>query len=233
MWLGGTGVVNHPSDGSQRITANHLAVHATGSGEAYNCPNPRYGATFVAQDAPLEMTSGEEAVVWIDLANDGNVTWDLDGTRIGTQDPQDRDSVFFKEGNWIAPNRATGADHSTYGPGSVGRFTWVMLAPDVEYTTTFQETFQAVQEGVTWFGPTMTMDIVVHPIGGPRPPPDAPDPDADPTDDPDPSDDPPAEDPANDDTVSGGCSLGAGTRGNAGCLPPLLLALALGRRRRG
>ena len=39
MWLGGAGVVNVPSDGSQRVTANHLAVHATGAGEAPMCPN--------------------------------------------------------------------------------------------------------------------------------------------------------------------------------------------------
>jgi hypothetical protein len=173
MWIAGPGVVNHPSDGSQRVVANHLAIRATGSGDAVSCPNPRYGASFVGKDAPLEMTSGDEAVVWMELTNDGNVSWDLDQTRVGTQDPQDRVSPFYKEGNWIGPSRPSGADHSTYGPGSVGRFTWVMVAPEVEYTTTFEETFQLVQEGVTWFGPTETMTIVVHPRGGPRDPPDA------------------------------------------------------------
>jgi hypothetical protein len=34
------------------------------------------------------MTAGDEAVVWMDLRHDGSTTWDLDRTRIGTQDPQ-------------------------------------------------------------------------------------------------------------------------------------------------
>ena len=202
MWLRDRGVVNNPSDGSQRVTANHLAIHATGEGDAYNCRAPIYEASFEARDAPLEMTAGEEAVVWVELKNDGNVTWDLDLTRIGTQDPQDRESAFFVEGNWIAPNRTTGADHSTYGPGSLGRFTWKMRAPEVEYTTTFVETFQAVHEGVTWFGPKMTMEIVVHPVGGPRPNPEE----------------------------TGGCAAAGGASG--GGLMLLFVAVLLGRRRR-
>lgn len=37
MWIAGSGVVNAPSDGSQRVVANHLAVRATGSGEPASC----------------------------------------------------------------------------------------------------------------------------------------------------------------------------------------------------
>jgi MYXO-CTERM domain-containing protein len=40
MWLAGTGVVNHPSDGSERVVANHLAILAAGSGAAPHCPEP-------------------------------------------------------------------------------------------------------------------------------------------------------------------------------------------------
>jgi hypothetical protein len=40
MWLGSKGVVNYPSDGSQRVVANHLAVRAKGSGAAPHCPGP-------------------------------------------------------------------------------------------------------------------------------------------------------------------------------------------------
>jgi hypothetical protein len=169
MWLQGPGVVNRPSDGQQRVVANHLAIHATGAGEPTHC-TPRYDASFAAADAPLEMTSGEEAVVFLEYKNAGNRTWDLTNTRVGTQDPQDRDSVFFKEGNWVGPNRPTAADHSTYAPGTTGRFTWVMLAPEVDVTTHFDETFQLVQEHVTWFGPKHTLPIVVHPRSGPTPP---------------------------------------------------------------
>lgn len=41
MWLAGPGVVTYPSDGRERTVANHLAIYATGSGEAAHCPNFR------------------------------------------------------------------------------------------------------------------------------------------------------------------------------------------------
>ncbi|AWV89074.1 phosphodiester glycosidase family protein [Bradymonas sediminis] len=37
MWVRGSGVVNNPSDGSQRVVANHLAVFAKGAGEPNAC----------------------------------------------------------------------------------------------------------------------------------------------------------------------------------------------------
>ena len=209
MWLDGRGVVNNPSDGTQRVVANHLAIRATGSGDPAHC-TPRYEATFAAVQAPMEMTSGEEAVVFLEYANDGNRTWNPE-TRVGTQDPQDRDSVFFKAENWISANRPTAADKNDYVSGAVGRFTWAMVAPEVEFSTAFDETFQLVQEGVAWFGPKQTMSILVHPRSGPTPPPDDNDP-------------PPGEDP--EDPGAGGCSTGAG----AGPLLGLVL-VALRRRR--
>ncbi len=41
MWMQGPGVVNHPSDGSPRVVGNHLAIYASGSGDAPFCPNRR------------------------------------------------------------------------------------------------------------------------------------------------------------------------------------------------
>lgn len=38
MWVRNVGVVNRPSDGSERVVANHLAVFARGSGTATHCP---------------------------------------------------------------------------------------------------------------------------------------------------------------------------------------------------
>ncbi len=118
-----------------------------------------------ARDAatPQSMTSGEEAVVWFEFENQGNSTWGLDETRLGTQDPQDRESAFFVDGNWLSPSRATGADHSDYGPGAVGRFSFVIRAPEVDAETSFTETFQLLQEGVAWFGPKVTIVVRVTP----------------------------------------------------------------------
>lgn len=211
MWLAGTGVVNNPSDGSQRVVANHLAIRATGSGEAKHCPASALGAKESAVQAPLELVSGEEAVVYLELENTGDVTWTAAKTRVGTQDPQDRASAFFKEENWVAPNRPTPPDMTT-APGATGRFSWAMVAPEVDETTTFDETFQLVQEGVAWFGPKQTMSIVVHPRTGPTGPTED---GGDPTDEPAPE--------------SGGCSTGGG--GGLG-LALLASGLLVRRRRR-
>lgn len=221
MWVQGPGVVNFPSDGSQRVVANHLAIKATGSGAAPHCPVPAYAASFVAADAPSTMIAGDEAVVWMELKNDGNTTWDVDQTRIGTQRPQDRASPFYKEGNWLQPDRPTGADHSNYGPGVVGRFTWVMKAPEVTVETRFDEAYQPVQEGVTWFGPIQTMAIVVQPRTAPA----TPDAGVDPADG-----DAGTVDPS---SATGGCRTGRGERGGPALALVLALGLALRRRSRG
>ncbi|HEY5922371.1 MAG TPA: hypothetical protein VIV11_11905, partial [Kofleriaceae bacterium] len=89
---------------------------------------------------------------------------DTAGTRVGTQDPQDRESAFYSA-SWLATNRPAGAAEAI-APNAVGRFTWTMVAPEVEASTTYDETFQLVQEGVTWFGPKHTLSIAVHPRDG-------------------------------------------------------------------
>src|SRR5690606_24122167 len=126
---------------------------------------PRFDAAAAAADLPTQMVSGEERVVWFEFRNDSNVTWGLNETRLGTADPQDRESPFFVDGNWLSPSRATGADHSNYGPGATGRFTFMIRAPEVDEPTAFVESFQLVQEGVTWFGPVVSMTIEVIPPG--------------------------------------------------------------------
>jgi MYXO-CTERM domain-containing protein len=61
MWVSGQGVVNSPSDGSQRVVANHLGILATGSGDPGSCDR-----------------SYEESAVHGD-AYDASTTTDIDG----------------------------------------------------------------------------------------------------------------------------------------------------------
>lgn len=129
-------------------------------------PPPAYAATFVAKEHPARMTSGEEAVVWVEYRNDGTATWDLARTRLGTTEPRDRASPFFKADNWDAPDRPTEPDHSNYSSGVVGRFTFALVAPAVDRPTVFREHWGLVQEGVAWFGPpddAVFFDIEVSP----------------------------------------------------------------------
>ncbi len=175
---------------------------------------PMLAASFATADYPRDMTSGEEAVAWLEFKNDSSITWGLDATRLGTTEPMDRESPFFVDGNWLAPNRPTGADHSNYDPGATGRFTFAIKAPVVERTTTFHEAFQLVQEGVSWFGPVVALDITVHPVGGDPMEPDAGEPGTGGT--------------------SGGCAVGGASGGGAGAgaCAILLAGVLLGRRTR-
>jgi hypothetical protein len=148
-------------------------------------PGPAYDATFVALEAPETMVSGERAMVWVELENTGRATWDLSATRLGTTNPRDRDSAFYDAENWVSPNRASAPDHSTYSPGTTGRFTFMITAPAVTEETVVTETFGLVQELVTWFGPEdVTVSIRVRPrTTEPTPDPDpTPDPMPDPMD---------------------------------------------------
>lgn len=190
---------------------------------------PTYEATYTGQDSPTQLVSGEEAVVWFEFANGSNVTWDLDKTRLGTAEPQDRASAFYVDGNWLSPDRATGADHSNYAPGAVGRFTFLIRAPEVSQPTEFVEHFRLVQEGETWFGPVVSMTVTVTPPGW------------DPDQDPDPeTGDPrdgvfPGGSPLHHDDPSvssaGGCSSSGGGAGSAACAMLLACALLVRRKR--
>jgi uncharacterized protein (TIGR03382 family) len=125
-------------------------------------------AQFKAEDitvtAPDTITSGELATVTVTIANTGTAAWDLNATRIGTQEPQDRDSQFFVDGDWLSTNRATAVDART-DAGATGTFTFQLRGPAVTEPTVFDEAFSFVQEGVTWFGPTFHVVTEVVPSG--------------------------------------------------------------------
>jgi MYXO-CTERM domain-containing protein len=124
---------------------------------------PDYAATYTGQDHPAEMTSGDRAVAWVEYRNDGRATWRIDRTRLGTSMPDDHASPFYDVENWIDDHRASGADHSDYGTGAIGRFSFMITAPEVTEDTTVTDTFRLVEEGVTWFGDPVTLSVLVHP----------------------------------------------------------------------
>lgn len=163
---------------------------------------PTYATTDALLDAPTAMTSGDRATVTLTVTNDGNTAWDLDATRVGTAAPQDRASAFFVDGDWMSTSRATGVD-AHVEPGETGTFTFDIIAPDVREPTMFDESFQLVEEGVTWFGPELHMVINVMPNAD-----------------------------AGGDDGSGGCSAGGSGPGAASGVMLALGALVLPRRRR-
>ena len=124
--------------------------------------------TFLAGDAmvdgPITLTSGEHTTVTVTVSNTGNAAWDLDATRLGTAAPQDRESAFFVDGDWVSTARATGVD-ARVEPGASGTFTFEVVAPDVREPTMFDEGFQLVQADATWFGPEVHVIFNVQPKG--------------------------------------------------------------------
>lgn len=160
-------------------------------------PGPEWAAAAGAVELPAEMTSGERVVAWIEFQNTGSQGWKIDSTRLGTLDPMDHPSAFFDEENWLSPSRASGVDHAT-APGDIGRFTFMIKAPDVAVDTVISETFGVVEEGVAWLdAPTVTIEILVRPSATTPPVGELP------------------EDPVDDGSmVSGGCSTGGDTSGN-------------------
>ena len=123
---------------------------------------PKLDADSAAVDVPASLMAGEHAVVTVTLANRGNTTWSVDTTRLGTAEPQDRDSELFVDGEWIAPNRPAGVDEQV-APNGWGVFSFEIVAPDVSEPTDFDETFQLVEGDSTWFGPEVHVATRVMP----------------------------------------------------------------------
>lgn len=125
---------------------------------------PTFLAGDVMVDGPVTLTSGEHTTVTVTISNTGNAAWDLDATRLGTTAPQDRESAFFVDGDWVSTARATGVD-ARVEPGASGTFTFEVVAPDVREATMFDEAFQLVQDDATWFGPEVHVIFNVQPEG--------------------------------------------------------------------
>ncbi|MBI4575581.1 MAG: N-acetylmuramoyl-L-alanine amidase [Planctomycetes bacterium] len=143
----------------------YLSLVQTGAGTA-TPPPPDHDAVHVGQSAPSGLRSGETAVVWVEYRNTGARAWDTGETRLGTSSPRDRHSAFHTPGNWLSDARPTAVDQAT-APGQVGRFTYIVTAPPVRTTTTLEERYSPLQEGVTWFGPECTFRYTVRPASAP------------------------------------------------------------------
>lgn len=155
------GIVNTPSDGSERSVADAIAVSIAG------LPTPlTWDARFIASSYIKTMISGSTQTAWIEFKNYGTSAWDAN-TLLGTTEARDRASVFFTAGDWISNQRLSGLDTSGIAPGATGRFSFALTAPSVSATTNYVESFGMVREGSGWLGPEQNrMYITVIPDTG-------------------------------------------------------------------
>ncbi len=228
--FGGAGHHTDPGGGWDWDTFMGLVAGDDGGGDVI--PPADFGAELAAVDHPAEMAAGERAVAWVEMTNTGRQTWGLESTFLASVDDP---APLFDAENWLGPLRASGPDHSTYSTGTVGRFTFMIQAPDVAEDTHVVQRFAIEQDGVGRIGPAddVVFDILVHGAGGGGP--EDPDPGADPDD---PGADPGAGFPDDDSGEyasyegSSGCSAAGGPDRSASFWPLLaLLGIALGRAR--
>ena len=151
------GVVNQTSDGHERVVCCHVGVRVD--------PDAKwYAAEYVDQSDYPTVEAGDVFELWVSYRNIGRRPWPHEGASrvlLGADDPEDRESVFFLEGEWVSETRAASLD-AVLNPGDTGTFTFSSLAPADEGVYT--EAFTPVVEGVGWMRPTlMFWDITVNP----------------------------------------------------------------------
>jgi uncharacterized protein (TIGR03382 family) len=165
-----------------------------------------WDAELVATELPAQVQPGARVDVRVRIKNTGGETWRAGATFLGTAAPKDRDSALYDPETWVAANRVATVSADTPS-GETGEFAFTILAPDEEQELT--ETFKLVEDGVSWFGPPVILEVEIAGSGTPSTPP------------------PP--DPTSGSTMmGGGCSAAGGSAG----LPLAVALLALFRLRR-
>lgn len=112
---------------------------------------PDYDAKLVDQSqAELTLAPGETATVWAEWRNTGRLPWLASGANfiaLNVTDPAGRTSAF-RTSDWPLTYRPTRLAGQSVLPGSAGRFTFTIKAPDQvgDYT----ETYQLVAENKAW-----------------------------------------------------------------------------------
>ena len=114
----------------------------------------QYESVTSRPELNLYMQPGERKLVEIDFTNTGNSVWNQ-LLKLGTTDPQDRNSVFHDPISWLSPNRAASYSGKSLAYGGKATLSFHLKAPDKigKYT----EKFALLLEGQKW----LTMSSVV------------------------------------------------------------------------
>jgi len=109
-----------------------------------------YYNKWQSQSEYLNMVAGQTEQVWLEVVNNGTLTWYKNGdhpVHLGTAEPLDRNSQFYDAGSWLTPNRIEMVQDKV-APGETARFAFKIKAPN--QNGYFKEYFRLVAEGVTW-----------------------------------------------------------------------------------
>jgi SAM-dependent methyltransferase len=111
---------------------------------------PSYACQYVDRTGDPVLAPGETVELAVRYRNVGTQPWERTGehpVRLGTCQPQDRESALAAEG-WLAPHRPAALEEAAVAPGEVGTFRFPVAAPGrPEY---FREHFCPLAEGAAW-----------------------------------------------------------------------------------
>ena len=138
LWLRNelkNGVMNIPSDGSERLVANAVAV-------SINSTSPRldWDARFLRSSYSNTMFGGSTQTVWMEFVNFGTQSWNST-IRLATTETTNRISPFYMAGDWISNKVPGGADASLVLTGATARFTFSLVAPNDTIQKDYTESF--------------------------------------------------------------------------------------------
>lgn len=117
-------------------------------------------ASLTASDAPATMYSGERAVAWFEVTNDGSIAWSMEDTLLVVTDG---DLGFFDPSEWESATDVTYPDSDALQPGARVRFTFSVLAPSVTDERVVTQDFSLSQVDGALYGPALPLAIRVRP----------------------------------------------------------------------
>jgi len=120
-----------------------------------------YSYEWVSQTGWPTVPQGGMATLNLSLRNTGTAAWTNSGSnpvRLGTVNPADRNSGFYKAGEWDATNRAAVLNEASVAPGEIGTFTFTVVGNPAPGH--YPEYFAPVVENLSWMD-----NLAVYPQG--------------------------------------------------------------------
>ena len=124
------------------------------------------GAERLDDTEVLQLKSGERVTVELMWENLGSTRWYAGEVHLDPVDPLDRTSEF-QAGAWVSSTRAASLEEEV-SPGQVGTIELTLVAPEVDQSTTYMESFGLYSSALdAWVpdGGALTLEIEVFPDG--------------------------------------------------------------------
>lgn len=109
-----------------------------------------YNYSWIGQSNHPTLKAGETAILELRIRNDGNTTWQSDGSfpiHLGTDRPMDGSSQLWHS-SWLSVNRAAKMNEVSVAPGSEATFSFGIQAPTAPGV--YRQYFRPLAENLAW-----------------------------------------------------------------------------------